>query len=183
MLSAYLALIESGEDKCKFEELYKQYENIMYNYAYRILKNKFLAEDAVHDAFLSVIKNFGKINEMSGNEKLKYLLIIVRNASFLIIKANKRNFGENIDEAELILPENIEEKIETDSEKDRIFCMLKKLSPIYSDALVLKLYYEMNDIEIAEALGISAENARVRLYRGRNKLKKLIEEDMRYDRY
>ncbi len=183
MLGFYLSLLNTAEEKSKFEELYGQYENVLYNYAYRILKDRYLAEDAVHNAFLSVIKNFQKINAMSCNEKLKYLLIIVRNASFSIIKANNKNSGEDIDEAELITPENIESKIESDSEKDRIFCLLKQLSPIYSDALVLKLYYEMSDIEIAEALDISIENARVRVYRGRKKLRKLIEEDRQYDRY
>lgn len=47
----YLALIEGEEEKRKFGRLYHNYMQTMYYIAYQILKNKYAAEDAVHQAF------------------------------------------------------------------------------------------------------------------------------------
>ena len=57
----YLQMIESDEDKSKFEQLYIMYKGLMFHVAMKILKNEFDAEDAVHQAFLSLIENLKKI--------------------------------------------------------------------------------------------------------------------------
>ena len=49
----YFQMIESDEDKSKFEQLYIMYKGLMFHVAMKILKNEFDAEDAVHQAFLS----------------------------------------------------------------------------------------------------------------------------------
>ena len=50
-------MIESPEDKMKFERLYHKYRDLMYNIAYSFLKDEHDAEDAVHQAFVSIIEN------------------------------------------------------------------------------------------------------------------------------
>ena len=54
MLTFYLSMIDSDSDKSKFEQLYIKYRNHMLNRAYDILGDRGLAEDAVHNAFLSI---------------------------------------------------------------------------------------------------------------------------------
>ena len=61
MLSVYLMMIDNSDDKVKFEKVYKNYKNIMLNRAYEIVKERQLAEDAVHNAFLKIINNLPKI--------------------------------------------------------------------------------------------------------------------------
>ena len=58
----YLQLIDSPEEKSRFEELYITYRKLMFHVAKGILGNDQDAEDAVHDAFLSIAKNFDKIS-------------------------------------------------------------------------------------------------------------------------
>lgn len=60
----YLQMIESDEDKSKFEQLYIMYKGLMFHVAMKILKNEFDAEDAVHQAFLSLIENLKKISDV-----------------------------------------------------------------------------------------------------------------------
>ena len=57
MLSFYLTLVDGEEDKNKLERLYELYRLKMWYTANRILSDGFLAEDAVHDAFIGVAKN------------------------------------------------------------------------------------------------------------------------------
>ena len=63
----YLQMIESEEDKSKFIEIYNQYKYLMFSVANRILKNEYDAEDAVHQAFVSIIDNLNKV--ISGEEE------------------------------------------------------------------------------------------------------------------
>ena len=60
MLGLYLAMLDTPEEKSKFELLYKEYRSTMFNLAKRILKDNYLAEDAVHNAFFEVNKKFRK---------------------------------------------------------------------------------------------------------------------------
>lgn len=53
----YLQMIESEADKSKFERLYLRYRGLMFSVAMRLLSNEQDAEDAVHQAFLSIISD------------------------------------------------------------------------------------------------------------------------------
>ena len=75
----YLQMIESEEDKSKFEALYNQYKQAMYAAAYRVVKNQYDAEDAVHQAFLSLIKNLDKIKPVDCPETRSYVVITSEN--------------------------------------------------------------------------------------------------------
>ena len=67
----YLSLIESDEDKSKFEKIYERYKGLMFYTAMQILNHKQDAEDAVHQAFVSIIENLDKISESQyGSGKL-----------------------------------------------------------------------------------------------------------------
>lgn len=181
MLGAYLAMLETPEEKSVFEELYRKYKTIMYNNAYRILKNSALAEDAVHNAFLAVIENSQKIYNMSCNERRNYLLIINRNTAYAIYKKNMNE--QDIDDYadSIASSDNIELNFEVTENTDKIFKMFKSLDTKYSDVLVLKFFYDLSDAEIAKKLDITVENARTRIFRGRNQLKKMIKEDFSDD--
>lgn len=61
MITIYLSLIDSENDKIKFQEIYEKYKKQMWYVANDILNDNYLAEDAVHDAFIGIAKNFSKI--------------------------------------------------------------------------------------------------------------------------
>ena len=60
MLIYYLQMLDTPEEKVKFEQIYLKYRGLMYQVADGILHNRQDAEDAVHNAFLRVIKHFKK---------------------------------------------------------------------------------------------------------------------------
>ena len=61
----YLQMLETAEDRAAFEQLYLTYRSLMYRIAYGILRNQQDAEDAVHQAFLSMIGGFKKLIKSS----------------------------------------------------------------------------------------------------------------------
>lgn len=82
----YLQMIESDEDKSKFEQLYIMYKGLMFHVAMKILKNEFDAEDAVHQAFLSLIENLKKISDVKCPKTRAYIVIITERKAIALIK-------------------------------------------------------------------------------------------------
>ncbi|MCI8721038.1 MAG: sigma-70 family RNA polymerase sigma factor [Oscillospiraceae bacterium] len=76
MLMIYLSAIETPEEKIKFEELYYRYRGFMLKAVKRVLRGDQDAEDAVHNAFLSIARNMKILPEMD-SPKLKGFLYIV----------------------------------------------------------------------------------------------------------
>lgn len=175
MLGFYLTLLDTAEEKSKFEQLYIKYRNIMYNYAYSILKDNYLAEDAVHNAFMSLTHNLEKVNDVNCNETRNFLIIIVRNASLKIYNHYKKNIAS--DDIEIEDSDNTIKIIEREYDLKRIYDAILNLNENYSDVLMLKFFYECNNEEIAQLLNITVENVAVRIFRGRNKLKEILMEE------
>ena len=85
----YLQMIESPEDKLKFEIIYQKYKQRMFAVAYDILRNPEDAEDAVHYAFLKVVENIKKIEEADCLKTKGYVVTIVENRAIDIYRFKK----------------------------------------------------------------------------------------------
>lgn len=59
----YLAVLETEQEKTKFEQLYLTYRQTMFYVANSVLHDTQLAEDAVHQAFLRIMDHMGNILE------------------------------------------------------------------------------------------------------------------------
>lgn len=180
MLGIYLSMLDTTEEKSKFEVLYKEYKNTMYNYAYGILKDKSLAEDAVHNAFLKLTNNLEKINNIMCKETRNYLVILVRGTAIDIYNQNKKIVPiDEIDDTDTLdLPEMVEHRLE----RERVFEIISNMDDKYSDILMLKLFYDCSNIEISQLLNIAPEHVSIRFFRAKAKLKKLIMEEYENDR-
>lgn len=164
-------------DKEKVAGAYKEYRNIMYHIAFSILKDKMLAEDAVHNAFIAFINNLHKINNINCHKTRTYLLIIVRNASIKIYNERKKHIVSEVNDYELLDYEiGTDEKAEANDSVRRLFNMVKSMKKKYADVILLKFYCELENDEIATALNITEANVRKRLQLARKKLKKMMED-------
>ena len=92
----YLSLLDSEEEISKFELIYSTYKKQMYYTANNILKDSHLAEDAVHNAFLRIINNLEKIEDINSHKTKGLIVIIVKNVSIDI-------YIEKIKKKEIIL--------------------------------------------------------------------------------
>lgn len=81
-----LSLIETPEDRSKFEKVYIAYQKTMFNQAYGVVKNQQDAEDAVHDAFEYIAKNIGNIEEPISKKTKVYVSIIAKNKAIDICR-------------------------------------------------------------------------------------------------
>lgn len=176
MISMYMAMISEPDERDKFQEIYLAYRNIMYNTAYKILHDEGLAEDAVHNAFLKIINNMEKIGETNDRKTRNFLVIIAKNEAIRIYNSKRdipdSDFVENFAEDTA----DIESEYDQKEYKKIIFDLIKTIDKKYSEPLLMKFFYNYNDSEIADLLGITVDNAKVRIHRGKNKLKELLKE-------
>lgn len=91
MLGVYLALIDEPSDKEKFTEIYNHYRDMMHRRAMSILHNTVLAEEAVQESFLKIAKNISKISSPVCSKTASFIVIIVRNTSYDILRTEKPN--------------------------------------------------------------------------------------------
>ena len=177
MLSFYLAMVDTPEDKLFVEELYTAYERMMFRIAFRVLRQKYDAEDAVHEAILSVIKGdaLEKMKPMTDIERKSYLTVIVKNSAYKVYNKRKKNNensiyndwdNNNTTEEEVLSSLSIEEIQET----------MNMLTESDYDILCLYLINEQTYEEIAAALDIKPDAARQRVHRAKKRLMDKLQE-------
>ncbi len=162
-------MLESPEDKSKFEELYCSYRNLMYYIARDILHDDGLAEDAVQEAFCRLVKNFSKIGEVHCNKTKKYIVLIIRSTA---IDIYRKQMGR-----EAVLSEEWQmedESCTVEPVQDRVLQAIYELKPAYADILLMKYVQGLENHEIASLLKKREGTVRVTLSRAKKELEKKL---------
>lgn len=95
----YLQMLSSPSEKDKFEQIYTLYRGLMFYVARRILPGEADAEDAVHQAFVSIIENLKKISEIRCPKTLSYVVIITEHKAIDILRSRSRLSPEAFEES------------------------------------------------------------------------------------
>ena len=170
MFVLYLNMLENDGDRERFAVLYRQYEKKMYSIAFGILQDPYLAEDTVHDAFIKIIKNFDSCKKIPCDKMTSWIVIIVKHTALDLLRKRKREVL-----VETIEPETDLHRTEDGTGADLV-CLVQELPEIYRTAMELKYVFGWSDKEMAKILEISDTALRSRLSRGRNLLRKKMEE-------
>lgn len=152
------------------------------------------AEDFVQTAYLKIYQRFYNTDIKCEYPK-KYLFNAVQNCIYEYSVRKKyvnkeETFTQlNIEHPTIFLDAVnrvdsdtlIENIIEEKALADEINCLIEKLSethPDYSDVITMYYLDNLTGPEIAEKLGVPVNTIKTRLFRGKNKLKSLIRENM-----
>lgn len=168
-------MIDTPEDKRKFVILYERYRYLMQKVAMDVLHDRFLAEDAVHNAFIKLVMHLDDIEETESLQTKRYLITIVKNAAIDLYR--KKNIQVR---KEIYIDELNEEDIpmtymET-NEGNAVLDMLKNLPGKYRDIFLLKYSSHLENGEIARLCGIQEGTVRQRIARGKILIEKAIKE-------
>jgi RNA polymerase sigma-70 factor (ECF subfamily) len=138
----------------------------IFKYSYSILKNREEAEDAVQEVFVKYAENE---DSFKGDCSCKtWLLIIARNYCFNRIK-NKNFNNTDIDD------ESFNETTNPDYDMNiSLKDALMKLSEEYNELIYLREYEGLSYNEIAGITKLSLENVKIKLFRARQELRKML---------
>jgi RNA polymerase sigma-70 factor (ECF subfamily) len=176
MLAFYLALAQDENDRDKFEQIYIKYRRLMLSAAYKILGDAELSEDAVHNAFMRILNNLGKLGEVDSPRTRSYVVIVAENVAKTMYMQRRRTVSLEDEE----LPGSVDDvasEYEDKSSAEYVAAVIARMPEKYGAVLILKYLNGLGDREIASSLGLSDAAVRKRLQRAREMLKTLLDVD------
>lgn len=164
----YLQTLETSDDKAKFESLYRTYCGLMVAVAMKITGNRADAEDAVHQAFLSILKNMDKISDVDCLKTKSYVVIITENKAIDLLRARKKTLPRDFEEE----PPGV--TIPPPGEDD-LAAALARLPARYREILLLHYHHGYSRRELSQMLELSYAAVQQLLWRAKDALRKQLE--------
>ncbi len=168
-------------DRQKLKAIYEVYRNRMYVTAFRVLEDPYRAEDAVHEAFIAISRNIGKLGEVDSVSTASYVIKAAKNTALNMIKKNHRATEISLDEIKEKGEELLLEELCTKETYKAVVRGVLALPEKYRD--VLSLYYlnELTVKEIAQTLSRKESTVKQQLSRGRKMLINSIKKEVNFN--
>ena len=170
-----LAVIEAAKkDKKHFELIYNRYHEQIFRYIYQRLEDKDTSFDVTQQVFLKAMTNLHKY-EYKGVPFSSWLYRIAKSELYDVLRKNQSQRTVNIDEIQL--SEVMDElKEETNLEKygQRLATAIAELEEDDLQLVEMRFFEKRAFKEIGEIMNITENNAKVKLYRILERLKKVL---------
>lgn len=170
MITIYLSVIETTEDKALFETIYDKYKNQMYSIACKILKDENLAEDAVQEALLGIAKQITIFREMPEDKLKAYICIATKNTALNLYKKEAKYRSKIIsieDLPHLVIDDNALAIQISNERQQTLATIIAEFPSLQRSILTLRYAYDMKCSKIAIALGRKPSSVRKELSRAR----------------
>ena len=181
-LEDLLLLAKKGDGRA-FEQIVLQTERAVYNLALSIVKKKEDAEDVTQETYLRLWRAASEL-KLESSLKL-YILRTARNLAFDLIRKNSKR--DEIDTVILDAEGEFEIDIADDSpdsrpdesylrkiEKEVVRQSIEELPSAAREMIVLRDIEGLSYTEIAEMLGLAEGTLKSKLFRARERLRKII---------
>lgn len=153
------------------EKLYLENYDYIHRTASVLLQDKFIADDIVQEAFFKAFKNWNQLRDIG--KFRPWLSTIATNLCRNHFHKSKREIPiQDIHEADhnTNLEDNVLSKLEGD---DYIETVLRSLGYDDREILMLRYYHELSNKDIAQHYQITIGATYVRLFRAKEKFKKV----------
>ena len=183
MLPVWLAqAIETEQDRSKLEQLYDEYEQLLFRVAFSYLHDEYKAEDAVHDTFLKLIDRLDGIETIKCPQTKRFLVIIIKNICINMLE-NKSSRAEvyiiNDRDQQYVeaLPDpysNTEDTYFAQYEVIKVAEAVRTLPQLLRNTITMHAAGGYTMKEIAEIEGCSVETIKKRIQRARIQIRKQL---------
>lgn len=168
-----IAAIESEEDRSKATKVYEEYVGIMRRRAYDILHNRQDADDAVHDAFVRILRHLDDLADPGSVQTKWYVVTAAENAAIDLWRRRKRNRELSLEEERM----EAAYKEPYDGKNEVVKEMLTKLSAKDRKLLLLKHIYGYKNAEIADFMNMTEGAVKMAVMRAEDRLEKECREE------
>lgn len=158
--------MDKRERQLDVEETINKYSDLLYKTSFLMLKNQQDSEDIVQETFIAYIKNNPELNDEE--HKKAWLLKVAQNKCKNLLKSHKIRAYVPFDNVEEVIPGEEKELYEEDSSE---LLAISNLSYKYKSVITLYYIENYSIEETAKILDISVSAVKMRLKRGREKLK------------
>lgn len=166
-----------AEKDSDFRKIYNNVMQLLFRISFRIVNEEEAAEDLVHDSLIKMREK--KLVFPSMDDAKFWLIRVVKNASLNYAKRKTRErkaYERALHEDTRKIESGETELLKAEAIK-KTKAALDKLPENLRMVLILREYAELNYKEIGRVLGITEGNVKVRVFRAREQLAKLIGEN------
>lgn len=160
-----------------FETIYRQYASTVKKYIISLGANDNLSDEITAETFYKALKNIKSYDE--SKKMLTWLCSIAKHTYFDYLK---KKDNQNVSSAEYEDNFSLSYSIEGDIEKREtrllIHKMILSLDNPYKDVVYMRLFADLSFDEIGTIFDKNSNWARVTFYRGKTKLKELLENEI-----
>ena len=177
-MMVFLDLVDTEPEKSKFQQLYYKYIDLFMWIAMDKLKNHYLAEEAVQDAFLYIAKNFDKVGDVESKVTKGYLCTIIQ--GFAINKFNKENKAIHLflEDEEFTTFNYDDEKFFNSLDAVELKIAVNSLPDDSRNYLYLTYVYGYTSKEIGEMYNISSNLVRKKIQFAKKDVRKYYEKEV-----
>ncbi len=166
----YIEYLLLKDDKKAFTEIISIIQPKLLSFATNILKDKSIAQDAVQDSLINIIKGVNKLND---HKKFHaWIYQVTRNKCLDIIRKNKK-YKKDCDLDAIAEPQS---KTTNHDDQNDMMRLINKLPPKQKNIIQLFYYDGFSVREIAEILTTPAGTIKALLFEARGNLKQLFGE-------
>ena len=182
MIITYIQSIEDNRKRRVVEDIYDLYYKHMTACALGILKNHHDAQDAVQEAFINIVATSDLFENVKAPTTAALVHIYVRNAAINLYNKNKQHakvvmLCDNIEELAKNTPSDnasLEQLVINDETTAMVSEAINKLDEGYKDLIIMKYFYHMRNIDIAQVMQIDSTTVNNRIFRAKQKLKEIL---------
>ena len=171
--------IQKGDVRA-FELLVKRYQNSLFNFVFKMLRDYSAAEELVQEVFLKVYQALPRFKVLSDAKLSTWIFKIAYNLSLNEIKRRRRLYEfkrKSLEhEYERTMQKSLE-SIKTEELGDEFLFALKKLPEKQQAAILLRVTEDLSYREISGVLNVSVSSIEALIFRARKNLKKYLYSD------
>ena len=153
------------------EDLYAQHAERVYRYLFSLCREPDTAEDLTQETFCQALKN---LHTYRGDSTPQVWLCAIAKRLWYRELERRSRTAEPDALTRMPAPDNPAQEVEERSQRLALYQAMQKLDGETREVLYLRLSGEFSFREIGEILGKSEVWARVRFYRGKETLAKLL---------
>jgi len=157
-------------------QLYEQYNRLMLHIAHGILADVSLAEDAVSESLVKMMRHQEKFQQMECHQIKAYIVNIVRTTAYDMNKQHSKNTHEPKELLEDIADNNADLLHDLTAKEGyaSILNAILSLPDKLRDAAYFFLVHGMTHEEVARACDISVNASKKRIFRAKARIKEII---------
>jgi RNA polymerase sigma-70 factor (ECF subfamily) len=162
-----------------FSELYRTHLRDVYSYSYYRTGNHHDAEDLTEQTFLQAYRHFDRAQRESNGRPLRpWLIRIAHNLAANYYRDRSRRPQTQLEDAAVLSdPRDTLDIVEGREEVQAVLAGVMKLPEDRREALIMRFALDMDNKEIARALGRSEGATKVLLHRAIKQLEERLQEE------
>jgi RNA polymerase sigma-70 factor (ECF subfamily) len=175
--------LESKGAKLNLMEIYDRHHAEVRRFIFALVRDEWLADDLTQETLVRVQTHLDRIKDLS---KLRSWMF---RTAYNLCQDNFRQ-SRRFDSGEFLEEGHVESPREAGADRELEIremglCVQNQMASLPESQRVVLVLHDMMGLshrEIGETLGISVENAKVRLHRGRKRLKTILEQQCTFEK-